>query len=629
MGFGGSPFPFPSAEAQLGLHQAEETPPPIQGGTLTVTADGALAVAADPARDRVSLVNLDSLEARHVELEDGEQPGRVVEDASGRLHVVLRGTGQIASIDAETADVTERRAVCASLQGLGFHAGEQALLATCANGELVTLPAAGGEPTRRDFIDDDLRDVWVQQDRIQVSRFKSAEVLTLDADRAVTNRTRPGNTTSIAAGEERTLTPTTAWRVSGAADAAYMIHQSAQIDPIDLDEGQTDRDGAGGAGGFSGGSGGTGFPMSPSTGSSPYGGGANGCGIVQSALDRIDSDGQMERSATRIPVGLAVDVAVSQDGRFLALALPGTSIHRDGSAAGFSTLLLRMEDVFGADATQMRDCGALPIVPGMVAIQGGAQVTAVAFDDRGRLWMQSREPATLQVVSPDDVAGSLVTSSVHDEVPLSEDSMRDTGHDLFHMVTGAGIACASCHPGGAEDGHVWRFEPIGPRRSQALHVGLEGTAPFHWDGDQDSVTALMSEVFVRRMGGPEVSDEQAQLLEEWMFELQPPAPKRATSEAAAQRGKALFESDQTQCATCHTPPAFTNNQSADVGTGGVFQVPSLVGVGYRAPLMHDGCAEDLHARFEDTACGGGDEHGKTSHLTAAQVDDLVAYLEAI
>jgi len=34
----------------------------------------------------------------------------------------------------------------------------------------------------------------------------------------------------------------------------------------------------------------------------------------------------------------------------------------------------------------------------------------------------------------------------------------------------------------------------------------------------------------------------------------------------------------------------TNNQSADVGTGGTFQVPSLVDLAHRAPYMHDGCA---------------------------------------
>jgi cytochrome c peroxidase len=65
-----------------------------------------------------------------------------------------------------------------------------------------------------------------------------------------------------------------------------------------------------------------------------------------------------------------------------------------------------------------------------------------------------------------------------------------------------------------------------------------------------------------------------------------------------------------------------------VGTGGKFKVPSLIAVGYEAPYLHDGCAATLRDRF-GPACGGGDAHGHTQQLTAAQVDDLVAYLESL
>jgi cytochrome c peroxidase len=64
-----------------------------------------------------------------------------------------------------------------------------------------------------------------------------------------------------------------------------------------------------------------------------------------------------------------------------------------------------------------------------------------------------------------------------------------------------------------------------------------------------------------------------------------------------------------------------------VGTGRAFQVPPLMGLAARAPYMHNGCATTLHDRFGP--CGGGDKHGKTSHLSAAQINDLVAYLETL
>jgi hypothetical protein len=43
--------------------------------------------------------------------------------------------------------------------------------------------------------------------------------------------------------------------------------------------------------------------------------------------------------------------------------------------------------------------------------------------------------------------------------------------------------------------------------------------------------------------------------------------------------------------------------------------------------MHDSCAATLCDRF-DPACGG-DKHGDVSGLSAAQIDDIVAYLTAL
>jgi hypothetical protein len=45
--------------------------------------------------------------------------------------------------------------------------------------------------------------------------------------------------------------------------------------------------------------------------------------------------------------------------------------------------------------------------------------------------------------------------------------------------------------------------------------------------------------------------------------------------------------------------------------------------------MHDGCAATLRERFTDPTCGGGDRHGRTSELSPAQVDDLIAYLMSL
>jgi CxxC motif-containing protein (DUF1111 family) len=138
----------------------------------------------------------------------------------------------------------------------------------------------------------------------------------------------------------------------------------------------------------------------------------------------------------------------------------------------------------------------------------------------------------------------------------------------------------------------------------------------------------MSAVFVGRMGGVNESGDRLDSLQDWLFALRPPARLRATDDAAALRGQEVFRS--AGCGACHSGPSFTNNRTVSVGTAArtPLQVPSLIGVGYRAPFLHDGCAKTLTDRF-DPSCGGGDLHGVTSGLTSSGIADLVAYLESL
>src|SRR5688572_15409958 len=90
------------ADAPDAGNQAREIlpPPPISGGTLLITRDGRWAVASDPDTDRVAIVDTASPKLlADVELGRGEEPGRLVEDGDGRVHVVLRRGGAIATIE--------------------------------------------------------------------------------------------------------------------------------------------------------------------------------------------------------------------------------------------------------------------------------------------------------------------------------------------------------------------------------------------------------------------------------------------------------------------------------------------------------------------------------------------------
>jgi hypothetical protein len=228
--------------------------------------------------------------------------------------------------------------------------------------------------------------------------------------------------------------------------------------------------------------------------------------------------------------------------------------------------------------------------------------------------VQSREPAQIAIVDENRV------------IALSSISRADTGHAVFHANAGSGLACASCHPEGGDDGHTWQFPKSGPRRTQVLRGGITGSEPLHWDGDMASFRTLVDEVFSRRMSGPVLDDPQEQAARRFVDQLKPLPSTTPLSTEAVARGSALFHGG-AGCAACHNGTRFTNNQTLDVGTGGKFQVPSLLGVAARAPYLHDGCAPTLADRFK--TCGGGDRHGVTSQLDAGQIADLIAFLETL
>jgi hypothetical protein len=346
--------------------------------------------------------------------------------------------------------------------------------------------------------------------------------------------------------------------------------------------------------------------------------------LVQPAVSRVGNEASMG-----IPIsgmGLTVDASISPDGETLALA--------DASADRVS--LLKPQDALlsGDDPT-----GCVP--PQQLSGLDGTPI-AVAFNPVGNseastghifLVVQTRQPARVITFgrTPSYVAPESFATLPLQRIDLGGDDVSETGHELFHKLQGAQIACASCHPEAGEDGRVWKFDPTGDRRTQAVYIGLKGTEPFHWDGELTNFHTLVAEIMVHRMGGILQSPEREAAFKHWLFQLSPPAAIVAANDARAVRGHALFQSPEVGCSGCHAGAHLTNNRSVFVGTtedSKPLQVPSLRGVGYRAPFLHNGCAATLRERF-DPKCGGGDLHGRTSGLKTTQIDDLLAYLESL
>jgi mono/diheme cytochrome c family protein len=559
--------------------EATVRPPPISGGTLAVTSEG-LAVASDPERDRVSIVDLATEEVITVALSSGDEPGRVIEGSDGTVHVVLRGAGALLTLDTADGSVVERRDVCPEPRGVALHAAEGRLYVACVDGTLVDMPEVPGAAVNQQRIEADLRDVVVSGGNVLVSTFRSAELI---AATGVTGRNAPGTI-----GE---FQPHVAWRtVTGPLGEVVMLHQLATTAPVPIEPTVPDDVGRPDGGGDGGGS--------------PYGGGGF-CdpGVNQPAISIFSGTG-----VTTMPhpsAALAVDVAMSPDGQFVAMATPGAG--PDGAMASV---------VFAQDGG---GCFGGEFGPGSVpgGISGDSQVTAVAWDGSSRLIMQSREPAGILVQT-----GNEPMSPTFKTIDLGGESKFDTGHELFHRQTSAGVSCASCHPDGTDDGHVWNFEQLGPRRTQPLDVGLRDTAPFHWDGDMNSFGTLVEEVFNHRMGGHRQSAARTDSFANWLFELKRPAVAAPVELSVADQGKGLFAA--YACTACHSGDRLSNNATVTIWDADL-QVPSLRRVSTRAPFMHDGRSRTLDEAVWDMLDSTVEGH----HATTAEVAAISEYLRTL
>ncbi len=221
-------------------------------------------------------------------------------------------------------------------------------------------------------------------------------------------------------------------------------------------------------------------------------------------------------------------------------------------------------------------------------------------------------------------------------------------HARNEKISHAGqFACASCHFEGTEDKLVWVITD-GPRQTPSLAGRLKGTAPFNWAGTEEVLAGNMVQT-VDRMGGEGLSAQDLADLEQFLlFGLEaPPNPYVAADGALTAdqlAGKAIFESKDAACSTCHIPERdFVDGKSHDVGTASqnevvsyqfqfamnpearppwILDTPTLKGVYYTAPYFHDGSAPTLYDVLERE----GSRMGSTAHLTQAQKQQLVAYL---
>ena len=219
------------------------------------------------------------------------------------------------------------------------------------------------------------------------------------------------------------------------------------------------------------------------------------------------------------------------------------------------------------------------------------------------------------------------------------------------------ISCNTCHIEGEQDGRTWLLQYIGQvpegataviTRNTTSLLGMIETYPLRWSAEwnesADSEFSIRFEQFgtglIQGEMNPTLGPPNAgrswdlDCLASYIDSLPTPAYSLALS-AAAERGRALFASPRTGCSVCHPAPLYTDLRQHDVGTassygewfGPKIDTPTLRFLYDSAPYLHDGSAATL--RDVLTVANPNDKHGTTSHLTAQEIDDLVAFLLAL
>jgi YVTN family beta-propeller protein len=197
-------------------------------------------------------------------------------------------------------------------------------------------------------------------------------------------------------------------------------------------------------------------------------------------------------------------------------------------------------------------------------------------------------------------------------------------------------ACSSCHSHDARvDGLNWDNlnDGIGnPKSAKSLLLSFS-TPPSMWLGVRSNAHASVR-AGIRNSLFTVQPPEVAESIDNYFKSLKPmPSPRlvKGKLSPAAERGKKLFFSEAVGCADCHKGALYTDLKFHDVGTVGKFDqpadrfdTPSLIEVWRSGPYLHDGRAATI--RDVVTTFNRDDQHGSTSKLTPAQLDELTAFV---
>jgi DNA-binding beta-propeller fold protein YncE/mono/diheme cytochrome c family protein len=266
--------------------------------------------------------------------------------------------------------------------------------------------------------------------------------------------------------------------------------------------------------------------------------------------------------------------------------------------------------------------------------------TGIAIDGEGRravVWSQFDQ--VVSVISLDgDAASRPALLGLSRKARSATDGDVALGRRLFHLagdnrISADGRACASCHPDGRDDSLTWAT-PEGPRNTPMLAGRLTQTAPYGWNGESDEVKTHLGHTF-SRLQGRGLEPKEVDAMVSFLTAMRTPTsyvPTAGPDGAKIARGKAIFESAETQCSTCHKPDgSWVDGEKHDVGTRAAadpnnqFDTPTLRFVGGTAPYFHDG----RYRTLRDLLVGHDGKMGQTKQLSSQDLDSLEAYMRTL
>jgi mono/diheme cytochrome c family protein len=223
--------------------------------------------------------------------------------------------------------------------------------------------------------------------------------------------------------------------------------------------------------------------------------------------------------------------------------------------------------------------------------RGPSAIARVSGAPRALVWSPlAREVAAIDLDAKYVRGGiaALATRAIERKLAVDADVLR--GREIFHRtgdrrISQDGIACATCHPDGRDDGLVWET-PRGKRRPMTLAAIGERDTRFGWGAENMTMEVHIAET-VRRLGGTGLPPDDVYALRAYVRSMKPVPRAEPEPEEIARRGERVFF--EKGCGACHEDVrAWTDHTAHDIGSGGALVTPSLLGVGARTSLFHDG-----------------------------------------